>query len=123
VRNRRTQRRTPGRSALLPDELALPRYYDVTGTNCPPNKWGYTTDPAHKENARIMKSEVYQQVKELMTQYGKVDDIYWGDGWPGQHGPDADAVFFWEPGKLRDSANQWPVDAVYSEECNLTTGH
>ncbi|WP_240496262.1 hypothetical protein [Streptomyces torulosus] len=50
-----------------------------------------------------MKNKVYQQVKELMTQYGKVDDIYWGDGWPGQHGPDADAVFFWEPGKLRDS--------------------
>jgi hypothetical protein len=67
VRNRRTQRRTPGRSRLLPDELALPRYYDVTGTNCLPNKWGYSTDPAHRESTRITKNEVYQQVKELRT--------------------------------------------------------
>lgn len=44
-----------------------PGYYDVRGTNCLPNKWGYFTDPTHKENARIMKNEVYQQVKELVT--------------------------------------------------------
>lgn len=97
-----------------------PGYYDVTGTNCLPNKWGYTTDPAHKENARIMKNEVYQQVKELMTQYGKIDDIYWDGGWLGQSGSDADAAFFWEPGKLRDSANQWQVDAAYSESDSAT---
>ncbi|MFE2061127.1 alpha-L-fucosidase [Streptomyces sp. NPDC059467] len=97
-----------------------PGYYDVTGTNCLPNTWGYTTDPAHKENARIMKNEVYQQIKELMTQYGKIDDIYFDGGWLGQHGSDADAAFFWEPGRLRDSANQWPVDAAYSETDSAT---
>ncbi|MDX3452617.1 alpha-L-fucosidase [Streptomyces sp. ME02-8801-2C] len=84
-----------------------PGYYDVRGTNCLPNAWGYTTDPAHKENARIMKNEVYQQVKELVTQYGKIDDIWWDGGWLGQQGSDADAAFFWEPGKFRDMANEW----------------
>ncbi|WP_354670116.1 alpha-L-fucosidase [Streptomyces sp. S.PNR 29] len=103
-----------------PMSWRYPGYYDVTGTNCLPNKWGYTTDPAHKENARIMKNEVYQQVKELMTQYGKIDDIYWDGGWLGQRGSDADAAFFWEPGKLRDSTNQWPVDAAYSETDSAT---
>ncbi|GAA3808992.1 hypothetical protein GCM10022403_048830 [Streptomyces coacervatus] len=97
-----------------------PGYYDVTGTNCLPNTWGYTTDPAHKENARIMKNEVYQQIKELMTQYGKIDDIYFDGGWLGQKGSDADAAFFWEPGKLRDSSNQWPVDAAYSDTDSAT---
>ncbi|MER7689693.1 alpha-L-fucosidase [Streptomyces sp. NPDC097610] len=92
-----------------------PGYYDVTGTNCLPNSWGYTTDPAHKENARIMKNEVYQQVKELVTQYGKIDDFWWDGGWLGQQGTDADAAFFWEPGKYRDAANDWPVDAAYSD--------
>ncbi|MER7835973.1 alpha-L-fucosidase [Streptomyces sp. NPDC096040] len=92
-----------------------PGYYDVYGTNCLPNAWGYTTDPAHKENARIFKNEVYQQVKELVTQYGKIDDIYWDGGWLGQQGSDRDAAFFWEPGEYRDTANEWPVDAAYSE--------
>ncbi|MFF7521655.1 alpha-L-fucosidase [Streptomyces pseudovenezuelae] len=105
-----------------PMSWRYPGYYDVSGTNCLPNTWGYTTDPAHKENARIMKNEVYQQVKELMTQYGKIDDIYWDGGWLGQHGSDADAGFFWEPGRLRDSANQWPVDAAYSETDSATGG-
>ncbi|MFJ3307219.1 alpha-L-fucosidase [Streptomyces sp. NPDC086549] len=92
-----------------------PGYYDVTGTNCLANSWGYTTDPAHKENARVMKNEVYQQVKELVTQYGKIDDFWWDGGWLGQQGTDADAAFFWEPGKYRDAANDWPVDASYSD--------
>jgi alpha-L-fucosidase len=35
-----------------------PGYYDVTGTDCKPNKFGYTTDIAHKENARLMKEEI-----------------------------------------------------------------
>ncbi|MFD2689235.1 alpha-L-fucosidase [Streptomyces phyllanthi] len=92
-----------------------PGYYDVHGTNCLENAWGYTTDPAHKENARIMKNEVYQQVKELVTQYGKIDDIWWDGGWLGQQGSDADAAFFWEPGKFRDTSNEWPVDAAHSD--------
>ncbi|BFV56518.1 hypothetical protein KCMC57_up16220 [Kitasatospora sp. CMC57] len=92
-----------------------PGYYDVTGTNCLPNSWGYTTDPAHKENARIMKNEVYQQVKELVTQYGRLDDFWWDGGWLGQQGSDADGAFFWEPGKYRDPANAWPVDAAHGD--------
>lgn len=97
-----------------------PGYYDVRGTNCLPNKWGYFTDPAHKENARIMKNEVYQQVKELVTQYGKIDDLWWDGGWLGQTGTDADAAFFWEPGKFRDPSNEWPVDSAYSETDSAT---
>lgn len=33
----------------------FPGYYDVTGTDCKPNRFGYTTKPEHKENARLMK--------------------------------------------------------------------
>ena len=48
-----------------------PGYYDVTGTNCLPNKFGYTTDPSHMENARLMKEENYVNVKKLLTGYGE----------------------------------------------------
>ncbi|MFC9930686.1 alpha-L-fucosidase [Streptomyces sp. NPDC127190] len=98
-----------------PINWRYPGYYDVHGTNCAPNPWHYTTDPAHKENARVLKTEVYQSVKELVTRYGPIDDLWWDGGWLAEQGSDADAAFFWEPGRFRDPANEWPVDAAYGE--------
>lgn len=98
-----------------PINWGYPGYYDVYGTGCAPNPWNYTTDPAHKENARIMKTEVYESVKELVTQYGVIDDLWWDGGWLAEQGTDADAAFFWEPGQYRDTSNQWAVDADYGE--------
>jgi alpha-L-fucosidase len=90
-----------------------PGYYDVTGTNCAPNKFGYKTDPAHLENARIMKEENYVSVKTLLTKYGKVDLIFWDGGWIAQRGSDADGAFFHEPGQFLDPNNRWPVAKEY----------
>ncbi|WP_433175499.1 alpha-L-fucosidase [Actinoallomurus sp. CA-150999] len=98
-----------------PINWRYPGYYDVYGTNCAKNPWGYTTDPAHKENARVMKNEVYESIKELVSQYGKIDDLWWDGGWLAEQGSDADAKFFWEPGRLRDTGNQWPVDTGHGE--------
>jgi alpha-L-fucosidase len=92
-----------------------PGYYDVTGTNCLPNKFGYKTDASHLENARLMKEENYVNVKKLLTGYGKIDHIYWDGGWLGQKGSDADAAFFHEPGKYLDSANRWPIGKEYQD--------
>src|SRR5450432_2846544 len=92
-----------------------PGYYDVTGTNCAPNKFGYKTDSSHFENARLMKEENYVNVKKLLTSYGKIDHIYWDGGWLGQKGSDADAAFFHEPGKYLDQANQWPIPKQYKD--------
>ena len=47
-----------------------------------------------------MKDELYYQTKELMTKYGKIDQVFWDGGWLGERGTDADAAFFWEPGKI-----------------------
>jgi len=99
----------------------FPGYYDVTGTDCKPNPFGYTTDIAHKENARLMKEELYCQVKELMTKYGKIDQIFWDGGWLGQQGGDADGAYFWESGKYLDPKNQWPVNP-YFQDIDETTG-
>jgi len=93
----------------------FPGYYDVTGTDCKPNAFGYTTDPSHKENARLMKEELYCQVKELMTKYGKIDQIFWDGGWLAQQGSDADGAYFWESGKYLDPKNQWPVNYYFQD--------
>jgi alpha-L-fucosidase len=92
-----------------------PGYYDVTGANCLPNKFGYTTDPSHAENARLMKEENYVNVKTLLTAYGKIDHIYWDGGWLGQKGSDADGAYFHEPGKYLDPANRWPIAEKYQD--------
>ena len=98
-----------------PINWRYPGYYDVTGTNCLPNKWNYKTDPAHKENARQMKEEVYEQVRTLFRNYGPIDYLFWDGSWLGQKGSDRDGAFFWEPGRYRDPANAWPVDNLYSD--------
>ena len=92
-----------------------PGYFDVTGKACKPNKWGYVTDAAHHENARLMKEENYAAVKQLMTAYGHIDHIYWDGGWLGFQGSDADAAFFHEPGRYLDPANPWPINRAYQD--------
>lgn len=93
----------------------FPGYYDITGTDCKKNKFGYTTDSSHKENARLMKEELYCQVKELVTNYGQIDQIFWDGGWLGQKGTDAESYYFWESGKYMDKNNEWPVNPYFQD--------
>ena len=90
-----------------------PGYFDWTGKDCKPNKLGFVTNPAHKENARVMKEENYANVHRLLTAYGKIDDIFWDGGWLGLQGTDAGAAFFHEPGRFLDPNNPWPIGARY----------
>jgi alpha-L-fucosidase len=98
-----------------------PGYYDVSGTDCKKNKFGFSTDTRHKENARLMKEEMYCLTKELVTKYGKIDQIYWDGGWLSQQGSDADGAYFWESGKYLDPNNQWKVNP-YFQDIDSTTG-
>lgn len=98
-----------------PINWRYPGYYDVTGTDCKPNPFGYKTDPSHKENARQMKEENYANVRWLMTKYGKIDHVFWDGGWLGEQGTDADGAYFNEPGLHMDPKNQWPIDPKYIE--------
>jgi len=90
-----------------------PGYYDINGTDCKKNKFGYVTDLAHQENARMMKEEMYCLTEELMTKYGKIDQIFWDGGWLSQQGSDADAAFFWEPGKYLDNHSKWSLNPYF----------
>lgn len=94
----------------------FPGYYDITGTDCrPDNRFGYTTAAWHKENARLMKEELYCQVKELMTNYGKIDHLFWDGGWIAQKGSDANGAAFWESGKYMSEDNAWSVNPYFCD--------
>jgi alpha-L-fucosidase len=98
-----------------PMSWRYPGYYDVRGTRAAQNRWRYRTDPAHKENARLMKEEVFEQVRTLFKEYGPFDYIFWDGAWLAQRGSDRDAAFFWEPGLHCDPANEWPVAKEFSD--------
>lgn len=91
-----------------------PGYYDVTGKDCQPNKWGYASAEWHKESARTMKEELYCMTKELLSNYGKIDMLFWDGGWLAESGSDADGAYFWEPSKYLSAQNQWPVSLKYT---------
>lgn len=61
-----------------------------------------------------MKNELYCLTKELMSNYGKIDLLFWDGGWLAEKGTDADAAYFWEPGRYLDEANEWPVRDEYT---------
>ena len=93
-----------------------PGYYDINGTDCKPNKFGYITAAWHKENARLMKEGLYCDVKNLMTHYGKIDMLFWDGGWIGQQGSDREAAPFWESYKYVSSDNAWPVNPYFLDK-------
>ncbi len=86
-----------------------PGYYDVSGTDCKKNNFGYTTAVWHKENARQMKEDLYVQTRELMTRYGKIDLLFWDGGWIEQRPSDREGARLWEPSQYLDQENPWPI--------------
>ena len=83
-----------------PIDWRYPGYYDVIGTNCAKNQWDYTKAAWHKDNATVMKNEVYEQVRTLFQNYGPFDYVFWDGGWLAQQGSDRAAAFFSGTGKL-----------------------
>jgi alpha-L-fucosidase len=96
-----------------PMSWRYPGYYDVTGNDCKPNVWGYKTASWHKEDARAMKEEVYEQVTTLLKDYGTIDYMFWDGGWLGQTINRELETAFWDPGKYQNPNNDWPVKDKY----------
>jgi alpha-L-fucosidase len=98
-----------------PMSWRYPGYYNVTGDNCKPNPWGYTAEPWHKENARLMKEEVYEQLGVLLANYGPIDYMFWDGGWLGQSVDNALEARFWDAGKYQDPKGDWLVGEAFVE--------
>jgi alpha-L-fucosidase len=96
-----------------PMSWRYPGYYDVTGESCKPNVFGYTTAAWHKENARLMKEEVYEQVTRLLSDYGPIEYMFWDGAWLGQSVQPELEDRFWDTGMFQNPANEWPVSEKY----------
>jgi len=103
-----------------PMSWRYPGYYDVTGKDAKPNVWGYKTAAWHKEDARDMKEEVYEQVTTLLKNYGNIDYMFWDGGWLGQSiNPELEKRF-WDPGYFQNPNTEWPIDEKYSTNDDAT---
>lgn len=98
-----------------PMSWRYPGYYDVHGTRAKPNVWGYTSKPENKENARLMKEEVYEQLGVLLSRYGPIDYMFWDGGYLGQSTDRELEDRFWDSGKYQDPKGDWLVGEDFIE--------
>lgn len=99
-----------------PMSWRYPGYYNVTGKSCKPNVWGYTAEPWHKENARLMKEEVYEQLGVLFRNYGPIEYMFWDGGYLGQSKDAELEDRFWDSGKYQDPNGDWQVGEAYRDK-------
>jgi alpha-L-fucosidase len=71
-------------------------YYSLLDWRFP----GYFHPVRLASNAALMKSEVYCQLRELMSHYGEISILWYDGGWLRLQGTDADAAWFWHPDAL-----------------------
>lgn len=80
-----------------PMDWRFPGYFDPKGEE----------DPANAENALLMKKQCYDQVEELVSNYGPIDILWYDGGWLAHKGSDTSSSWFWEPVKLNKMARKY----------------
>lgn len=80
-----------------PMDWRFPGYFDPKGEE----------DPANADNALLMKKQCYDQVRELVSNYGKIDILWYDGGWLAHKGSDTSSAWFWEPVKLNKMAREY----------------
>lgn len=80
---------------------------------------GYFDPKGLPENAALLKKQTYDQVEELMKNYGKIDILWYDGGWLAHKGTDADAAWFWEPLKLNKMVRSYQPDIVINPRSGM----
>ncbi len=75
---------------------------------------GYFKPKELADNAALMKKQAYGQIEELMSNYGRIDILWYDGAWLAHNGTDADAAWFWEPVKLNWLARKYQPKVVIS---------
>lgn len=83
-------------------------YYSLLDWRFP----GYFHPVRLASNAALMKKEVYCQVRELMSNYGRISILWYDGGWLRLKGTDADAAWFWHPVALNRMVRKLQPDIV-----------
>lgn len=63
-------------------------------------------------NALLMKQQLHDQVEELVSQYGKIDIMWYDGGWLAHQGSDPDGAWLWDPVKLNQMVRKYNPNTV-----------
>jgi len=83
--------------------LRVGLYYSLMDWRFP----GYFKPKELLDSALLMKKQCYDQVRELMSQYGKIDILWYDGAWLAHQGHDPDAAWLWEPVQLNQMAREY----------------
>lgn len=103
------------RDLVAPWVEAVRRHGMKVGLYYSPLDWrfpAYFHPKEMPENAREFKQQTYGQIQELMSQYGRIDVLWYDGGWLAHQGSDADAAWFWEPDRLNRIVRQLQPQVV-----------
>jgi len=80
---------------------------------------GYHDRAAHPESAKAMVEQAHAQVRELMTNYGKIDILWYDGGWvPGVKSGDETAEF-WQAKKLNAMVRELQPHIIINNRSGL----
>lgn len=68
---------------------------------------GYFNPHELLDNALLMKKQTYDQVRELVSNYGKIDILWYDGAWLAHKKHDPDAAWLWEPIKLNQMVREY----------------
>jgi len=100
--------------ALRKAGLKIGFYYSLLDWRFP----GYFDQKAHPESAKAMVKQAHEQVKELMTNYGKIDILWYDGGWvPGLKGEEI--AEFWGAKELNAMARKLQPHIIINNRSGL----
>ncbi len=73
---------------------------------------GYFKPRELLDNALLMKKQTYDQVAELMSQYGTIDILWYDGAWLAHKEHDPEAAWLWEPIKLNQMVREYNPKVV-----------
>ncbi|BCJ93224.1 alpha-L-fucosidase [Anaerocolumna cellulosilytica] len=89
--------------ACREDGLKVGVYYSPMDWRFP----GYFDPEGLPDNALLMKKQCYDQVRELCSNYGQIDIMWYDGGWLAHKGSDTSSAWFWEPIKLNKIVREY----------------
>ena len=89
-------------------------YYSLLDWRFP----GYFEPQQFKDSAEAMVQQAHEQVEELMTQYGKIDVLWYDGGWIA-HDPDSNVAEFWRSQELNTMVRKLQPDVLINNRSGL----
>lgn len=99
--NNYTSMNTPSKRDFVAEYIKACRKAGIkTGIYYSPMDWrfeGYFEPRTKFDNAMLMRKQGHDQIRELLSNYGQIDVLWFDGGWLSHKGGDIDGAWLWQP--------------------------